>query len=79
MALVLEDEVVVQLATRLAERRNVTPTQVLRDALTREWSQEVGDKAVIDAVKKIHAKVRALSDPGRAQPIDKDFIDNLYE
>jgi hypothetical protein len=79
MALVLEDEVVVQLATRLAERRNVTPTQVLRDALTREWSQEVGDTTVIDAVKKIQAKVRALSDPERAQPIDKDFIDSLYE
>lgn len=79
MALVLEDEVVVQLATRLAERRNVTPTQVLRDALTREWSQEVGDTTVIDAVKKIQAKVRALSDPERAQPIDKDFTDSLYE
>ena len=66
MALVLEDEVVVQLATRLAERRNVTPTQVLRDALTREWSQEAGDTTVIDAVKKIQAKVRALSDPERS-------------
>ncbi|MDH6265212.1 hypothetical protein M2360_000593 [Rhizobium sp. SG_E_25_P2] len=79
MMLVLEDEDVVQLATRLAERRNVTPTQVLRDALTREWSREVGDASMIDAVRKIQSKLRALSDPRKAQPVDKDFIDSLYE
>jgi hypothetical protein len=79
MTLLLEDEDVVQLATRLAERRQVSPTQVLRDALKREWSREVGDTSMIDAVKVIQSKVRALSDPQKARPADKDFIDSLYE
>jgi hypothetical protein len=79
MTLLLEDEDVVQLASRLAERRKVSPTQVLRDALKREWRREMGDTSVIDAVKAIQSKVRALSDPQKSRPADKDFIDSLYE
>jgi antitoxin VapB len=67
-----------RLATQLAEARGTTKTEVLKQALRHEMQREQDDDFV-ERVMAFARRVKAMGDPAKIQPVDKDFIDSLYE
>ena len=67
------------LAQSLAERRNTSVDDVVREALNAAWQRERKTDELREKLKTFQAEIRALSDPSKAQPVDKAFIDSLYE
>jgi antitoxin VapB len=78
MALYVKDPEVNRLATQLAEARGTTKTEVLKQALRHEMQREQDDDFV-ERVMAFARRVKAMGDPAKIQPVDKDFIDSLYE
>jgi antitoxin VapB len=78
MALYVKDPEVSLIAERLAELRKTTKTEVIRQALRREMQREQEDDFV-ERVMAFARRVRAMGDPAKIQPVDKEFIDSLYE
>lgn len=78
MALYVKDPEVDRLAALLAEGRKTTKTEVVRQALRHEMQREQQDDFV-ERVMAFARRVKALGDPSKVQPVDKDFIDSLYE
>jgi antitoxin VapB len=77
MALYVKDPEVDRLAAELAEIRNTTKTEVLRQALRLEMEREKNDDFV-ERVMAVARRAKALGDPSRTQTVDKAFIDSLY-
>jgi antitoxin VapB len=78
MALYVKDPEVAHIAAQLAERRKTTKTEVIRQALRHEMQREQNDNFV-ERIMEFARQVKAKGDPTKIQPVDKDFIDSLYE
>ena len=78
MALYVKDPEVARLAERLAELRKTTKTEAIRQALRHELEQEEKQTYVERAVA-FARMMRAKGNPELAEPVDKAFIDSLYE
>lgn len=78
MALYVKDPEVDRLAAELAEIRKTTKTEVVKQALQHEMEREAKDDYV-ERVMEFARQLRAKADPSKAQPVDKAFIDSLYE
>ena len=78
MALYVKDPEVDRLATELADARNTTKTEVIKQALQREKEREERDTYVERAVE-FARRLRAKGNPDLIETVDKAFIDSLYE
>ncbi|MDB5554946.1 MAG: transcription factor [Rhizobium sp.] len=78
MALYVKDPEVSRIAEQLAELRKTTKTEVVRQALRHEMQREQDDDFV-ERVMAFARRARAMGNPAKIQPVDKDFIDSLYE
>jgi antitoxin VapB len=78
MALYVKDQEVGRLAAELAEIRKTTKTEALRQALKNELEREDKETFVQRAIE-FARMMRAKGNPALAQPVDKAFIDSLYE
>jgi antitoxin VapB len=78
MALYVKDPEVSLLAERLAELRKTTKTEAIKQALRHELEQEEKATYVVRAMA-FARMVRAKGNPDLVQPVDKAFIDGLYE
>jgi len=78
MALYVKDPEVDRMAAELADARNTTKTEVVRQALQHEMEREERDTYVERAVA-FARRLRAKGNPDRIQTVDKAFIDSLYE
>jgi len=79
MALYVKDPEVVALAERLSRISRITKTEAVRRALRRELEQV---ETPSDFVERGLAFTRALvarGNPAEGQPVDKAWIDSLYE
>ncbi|MGR3803752.1 type II toxin-antitoxin system VapB family antitoxin [Marinibacterium profundimaris] len=79
MPLYVKDPAVSDLAQRLARLRGLSKTEAVRLALEHELERA---EAAPDLVDRGTAFVRALharTDRAKGQPVDKAFIDSLYE
>lgn len=79
MALYVKDREVSLLAEHLAEFRNTSKTEVIRQALRHELEREGASPSLVGIGVAFARKVRAMGDPSKIQPVDKAFIDSLYE
>lgn len=79
MALYVKDPEVDRLATMLADLRKTTKTEVLRKALRHELEQHGADSSLAKIGLEFARKFKAEGDPSKALPVDKEFIDSLYE
>jgi antitoxin VapB len=79
MALYVKDPEVDRLATQLAEARGTTKTEVVKQALRHELAHEKGAPSLVDAGMEFARRLKAMGDPTKIQPVDKDYIDSLYE
>lgn len=79
MALYVKDPEVDRLAALLAERRGMTKTEVLRQALRRELERPETKSGLADIGLEFARQFKAKGDPAKILPIDKDYIDSLYE
>jgi antitoxin VapB len=68
-----------RLARRVAARKKIGLTQAVHDALQKEWEREEGKPSLVEISAAFARKLRAMSDPAKGLPVDKDFIDGLYE
>jgi antitoxin VapB len=66
------------LAQALAERRQQSKEEVVRQALRNELRRE-GDDALVDIVVALCRRARSMGDPDKGLPVDKAFRDSLYE
>lgn len=78
MALYVKDPEVDRLVSELAEIRKTTKTEVIKQALRLEMEREQKDDFV-ERVMEFARRVKAMGDPSKIQPVDKAFIDSLYE
>jgi antitoxin VapB len=79
MALYVKDMEVDRLAERLARLRRTSKTEVVREALRRELERlEAAPSLVEQGVAFVRA-LRAQAQPGDRLPVDKAFIDSLYD
>lgn len=78
MALYVKDPEVDRLASELAEIRKTTKTEVIKQALRQEMEREQSDDFV-ERVMAFARRAKAMGDPSKIQPVDKTFIDSLYE
>lgn len=79
MALYVKDPEVSLIAEQLAELRKTTKTEVIRQALRHEMEREGASPSLVEIGMAFARKVRAMGDPTKIQPVDKAFIDSLYE
>jgi antitoxin VapB len=78
MALYVKDPEVMLLAERLAELRKTTKTEAIKQALLHGLEQE--EKATyVERAVAFARMVRAKGNPELGEPVDKAFIDSLYE
>ncbi len=79
MPLYVKDAEVDRLVGRLAEKRKLNKTEVVRQALQREWDRLEETPSLVEKgmafVKALHAQVGSERGP----EADKAFIDGLYE
>lgn len=77
MALYVKDPEVDRLAAELAEIRKTTKTEVIKQALRHELAQE--RPSLVEVGLEFARKLKAKGDPAKILPVDKDYIDSLYE
>ena len=79
MPLYVKDPEVDRLVGRLAQMQNLNKTEVVRQALQREWARLGETPSLVERgvefVRALHAEVGGLRGP----EADKAFIDGLYE
>lgn len=78
MALYVKDNEVDRLAKRLSALRNVSKTEVIRQALANELEKEEARPSLVEIGVAFCRSLRARGDAARATPADKAFIDSLY-
>lgn len=77
MALYVKDPEVDAMASKLADLKNISKTEVLRRALRRELAEQ---QSTPSRVEKAQAFIRAINEiPPTGETITKEFIDGLYE
>lgn len=79
MALYVRDPEVDRLVVELSERRRLSKTEVVRQALANELERERGKPSLVEVGVAFCRELRARGDAGVAKAADKAFIDSLYE
>ena len=67
------------LARRVAAIRKVGLTEAVHDALQRELERKLNEPSLLEKSIAFARELRAKGDPAKALPVDKAFIDSLYE
>lgn len=67
------------LACKLAARLGVSLTRAVHIALLHEPEREEATASAAERTGEFARAFSASSDPSRGLPLDKDFIDSLYE
>ena len=76
MALYIRDERAVRLVRELAERKGVTMTQALVEALEDALARE--GRPFAERLQEIADEAVRLSDPARKRTLDKQEVDDLW-
>lgn len=79
MPLYIRDPEVDRLAEQLAAQRRTTKTEVVRQALRREIEREEDPSEFVKRIQAFTAALEARAPRDRGLPVDKAFIDSLYE
>ena len=75
----IRDAKVRALATKLAERRRITMTEAVRQALEAELEREIPAEPLAVQVARIAQKLKALpGGPGPGRIMTKDEIDEMW-
>lgn len=77
MSLYVEDPTVDALADELMALKGSTKTEAVRQALRNEIARARGDADLVERTVAFTRRLRDRAGPG--QPVDKAFIDSLYE
>ncbi|APH73909.1 type II toxin-antitoxin system VapB family antitoxin [Aquibium oceanicum] len=67
------------LARKVASLKKTGLTETVHTALQHELEREQGKPSDIDRWIQFAREFRSTVDPTRGLPVDKDFIDSLYE
>jgi antitoxin VapB len=67
------------LARRVAEVKGVDLTEAVHIALEHELQREAGTQTLRERSMEFARRLREKSRPELRNPVDKEFIDNLYE
>jgi antitoxin VapB len=67
------------LARRVAKLKKTTLTAAVHEALKNELKREGEPSDFVRNVMEFGRRLREKGDPSKGLPIDKDFIDSLYE
>jgi antitoxin VapB len=76
MALHIRDDRAAKLARQLADRRGVTMTQAVVDAL--ESALERDQRPLTERLAEIARDAQRLAGPARGQPVTKQEVDDLW-
>jgi antitoxin VapB len=76
MALNIRDDRAAQLARRLAERRGISMTEAVIEAL--ESALLRGERPLLERLAEIAADARRLGDPRRRRPLTTQEVDALW-
>lgn len=79
MSLYVKDPDVNRLADQLAALRKLSKTEVVRQALQHELERERAKPSLVELGVDFCRALRAKANPHLTQPVDKAFIDSLYE
>ncbi len=79
MPLYVKDVQVDYLAGRLAQLRQVSKTEAVRQALEHELERLQGTPALVERGAAFTRALLARARPADALPLDKTYIDSLYE
>lgn len=79
MALYVKDAEVDQLADRLAQLRNLSKTEIVRQALQHELERLEAEPTLVEQGLAFMRALKARGDVTKSEPVDKAFIDSLYE
>ena len=79
MALYVRDPEVDRLVGELAQRRRLSKTEVVRQALANELERERGKPSLVEVGIAFCRELRLRGDADAARTADKAFIDSLYE
>lgn len=79
MPLHIKDPEVNRLAEQLAAQRRTTKTEAVRQALRREITCEEDPSEFVKRIQAFTAALEARAPHERGLPVDKAFIDSLYE
>ncbi len=79
MPLYIKDPAVTNMTQRLATLRKTSKTEVLRQALIHELEREQGNPSLVEIGIAFARNLRKHANSDHAAPIDKAFIDSLYE
>jgi len=78
MPLYVKDVEVDRLAGRLAALHRISKTEAVRRALLHELEREGEETSLVERGMAFARALRAGA-PGKGAPVDKAFIDSLYE
>ena len=79
MGLFVKDPEVAKLADRLVAIRKVSKTEAIRQALLHELEREGAIPSLVEQGVDFCRALRARANSAAAKPVDKAFIDSLYE
>ena len=79
MPLYVRDPEVDALADRLMTLKKVSKTEAVRQALRHEIEREQAKPDLVAQIAEYSSRFRARIDPIKVQPVDKAYIDSLYE
>lgn len=67
------------LARKVAALKKVEPREAVREALQRELERVQAKPAQLDQLIEFAREFRASGNPTKRRPVDKEYIDSLYE
>ncbi|NBB65342.1 transcription factor [Pseudomonas sp. ODNR1LW] len=79
MALYVKDPEVDQMAERLSRIGGISKTEAVRRALRRELDQVEAPSDLVERAMAFVSELNARAPRERGQPVDKAYIDSLYE
>jgi antitoxin VapB len=77
--LYVRDAEVDRLVVQLAEKQHLSKTEVVREALRREWERVEREPSLVEKTAAFMRELDALWGEPKGLPADKAFIDSLYE
>lgn len=67
------------LLRKVAKAKGVSLTAAIHEALEHELQREGGEEDFVHKALEFGRRLRKQGDPSKALPVDKEFIDSLYE
>lgn len=67
------------LARKVAALKKVEPREAVREALQRELERVQAKPSLAQRSREFAQALQAKGDPAKGLPVDKEFIDSLYE